>query len=187
MAFGIDDALTTAAAGISLADTVVEIIKRYRSREIDADLEILIEEIRIEALKRINEQDLALSQFERMLVEKHIDIGRRISDVIAATPFWQPFEQRRLSQVRKRFNEFADSIYSAGDDIAALARCRGETEAMGMGVVESAREKHRLNSELLGADSLHDAIKILRKQLAKYKATLTEPRPRPQPRRRAAA
>jgi hypothetical protein len=131
MAFGIDDALTTAAAGISLTDTVVEIIKRYRKKDIDPDFEILLEEIRVSALKKIDEQDLALTQFERMLLEKHIDIGRRLSDVIAATPFWQPFEQRRLGQIRKQFNEFADSIYSAGDDIAALARCRGETEEMG--------------------------------------------------------
>ena len=42
--------------------------------------------------------------------ERHVlgeeDVARAESDVIAATPFWKPFEQRQLSQLRRRFNEF---------------------------------------------------------------------------------
>lgn len=182
MAFGIDDALTTAAAGISLTDTIVEIIKRYRQKDVDADFEILLEEVRVSALKKIDDADLALSQFERMLLDENIDIGKRLSDVIAATPFWKPVQQRQLGQLRKRFNEFADSIYSSGDDIAALARCRNQTKEMGLSVVESTGAKHELHAKLLGAKSLREAINLLRSQLARYKAILAEPRPRPRPR-----
>ena len=74
---------------------------------------------------------------------------------------------------------FSDSIYSAGDDIAALARCRDKTKDMGISVVESARDKHDLHMKLLYATSLKEAIELLRQQLVKYKATLSSPRPRP--------
>ena len=179
MAFGIDDALTTAAAGISLTDTIVEIIKRYHKKDLDTDFELLLEEVRVSAIKKIDEADLALMQFERMLLDRNINIGRRLSDVIAATPFWNAVEQRRLSQIRIRFNEFADSIYSAGDDIAALARCRHDTKEIGISVVESTKEKHRLHEELLHAKSLREAIELLRSQLAKYKAALLDSTRRP--------
>jgi hypothetical protein len=182
MAFGIDDALTTAAAGISLTDTIVDIVKRYSRKEVDPDFEVLLEEVRVGALKKIEDADLALIQFERMLLDKHINVDQRLSDVIAATPFWHPVEQRQLGQIRKRFNEFADSIYSAGDDIAALARCRGETEDMGKSVVETIRAKHELHARLLSAKSLKDAINLLREQLGRYKASLLAPRLRPRPR-----
>ena len=95
------------------------------------------------------------------------------------TPFWKPFEQRKLSQIRKQLNEFSDNIYSAGDDIAALARCSENTRDMGLSVIESAEEKHELHVSLLHADSLEEAIGLLRKQLVKYKATLSDTRPRP--------
>jgi len=179
MAFGIDDALTTAAAGISLTDTIVKIIKSYNEEDQDPDFEMLLEEVRVTSLKKIDEADLQLNQFERMLIDKGINIDSKLSDVIAATPFWKPFEQRQLSQLRRRFNEFSDSIYSAGDDIAALARCRDKTKNMGISVVESARDKHDLHMKLLNATSLRDAIELLRQQLVKYKATLSSPRPRP--------
>jgi len=149
-------------------------------KDVDADFEFLLEEVRVSALRKIDDADLALTQFERMLLDRNINIDRSLSDVIAATPFWRPFEQRQL------FNEFADSIYSSGDDIAALARCRGDTEAMGVSVVESTRAKHRLHANLLNAKSLREAIGLLRSQLAHYKATLTEPSPRPRGRRAAA-
>jgi hypothetical protein len=187
MAFGIDDALTTAAAGISLTDTIVEIIKRYNKKDLDADFEVLLEEVRVSAIKKIDEADMALSQFERMLLDRSVDINQRLSDVIAATPFWNAMEQRKLSQIRQRFNEFADSIYSAGDDIAALARCRNDKKEMGISVVESTRDKHRLHMELLNAKSFKEAIELLRSQLAKYKATLLDSTPRPRGRGRVAA
>src|SRR5215831_9939907 len=99
MAFGIDDALMTAAAGISLTDTVVKTIEGYKRAHQTKDLELLLEEVRVTALRRIDEADLALTQFERMLVQKNVDIDKRLSDVVAATPFWHPFEQHRLNQI----------------------------------------------------------------------------------------
>ena len=70
MAFGIDDALATAAAGINLTDTVVKTIKEYKIRGQDIDIEQLIEEVRLTALHKLDEADFALARFERTLVEK---------------------------------------------------------------------------------------------------------------------
>jgi hypothetical protein len=130
---------------------------------------MLLEEVRVIALKRIDDADLALTQCERMLGDKGVSLDKRLSDGIAATPFRKPFEQRQLSQIRKRFNEFSDTIYSAGDDIAALARCREKTRDMGISVVDSAKDKHELHMNLLNAASLREAIGLLRQQLVKYK------------------
>ena len=172
MAFGIDDALTTAATAINLTNTLIETFKRYRKSEKDPDLERLLEEVRVTALARINDADLALAQFERTLVERKIDLEKRLADVIAATPFWRPFEQFRLNQMRKQFNNFSDSVYSAIDDIAALLRCRERTQDMGAAVVESTKAKHDLHVKLLHASSVKEAIELLRVQLAQHKAAL---------------
>jgi hypothetical protein len=172
MAFGIDDALAAAAAGIDLTNTLVETIKRYRGKQKDPDLEMLLEEVRLTALRRIDEADVALAKFERMLVDTKVDLNKRITDVIADTPFWRPFEQHRLNQIHKNLNAFSDSVYSAGDDIAALLRCRGKTEEMGAAIVESAKHKHALHEGLLYAKSLKSAIDILREELVRHKAAL---------------
>ena len=65
MAFGIDDVLMTAAAGISLTDTVVRTIEAYRTKGIPLDIELLIEEVRITALQRIDEADEAYGKASR--------------------------------------------------------------------------------------------------------------------------
>jgi len=177
MAFGIDDALSLATGGIKITETVVETINRYRKSKLDYDLELLLEEVRVTALRRIDEADLALTQFERTIVEKKVDIDQRLRDVIAKTPFWQPFEQHRLSQIQKQFNQFSDRIYGAVDDIAALVRCRQETGEMGAAIVASAEMKHDLHAKVLGAKSLREAIELLRAQLKRHKAALTRYRP----------
>jgi hypothetical protein len=174
MAFGIDDALYTAAASISLADTIVQTVKRYRQHGVDYDFELLLGEVRNTALRKIDDADLALVQFERMLVERGVDVSMRVSDVIAKASFWNPVEQLRLRQIRKQLNEFSDAIYGAGDDIAALARCHERTREMGMSVVESTRSKHELHAKLLGARSLKEAIDLLRDRLASYKVELSK-------------
>ena len=67
MAFGIDDALMAAAAGISLTDTVVQTVQRYRKKGGQLDIELLIEEVRVTALERLNAADDALAQLEQTL------------------------------------------------------------------------------------------------------------------------
>lgn len=172
MAFGIDDAMSAAAAGIELTNTIVETIKRHKGRGKDPDLEMLIEEVRLTALMRIDEADMALIVFERTLVENNVDLNKRMIDVITATPFWRPFEQHRLKQLHRSLNAFSDSVYSAGDDIAALLRCRGQTAEMGAAIVESAKHKHALHEELLSAESVRRAIAILREELVRQKTEL---------------
>jgi hypothetical protein len=173
MAFGIDDALSAAAGGIKLTDTIVEIVKRYRKTDKDPDLELLIEEIRLTALRRIDEADLALAQFERTLIDAKVNIDKRLQDVIAETPFWRPFQQHRLSQFQKQFNHFSDSVYCAVDDIAALLRCQGKTAEMGKAVVQSTAHKHEMYSRLLHAKSLKESIDLLRAELARHKRELS--------------
>src|SRR3974390_1867751 len=107
MAFGIDDALTLAATGVKAAETVAEIIEKYRHEKTDYDLEQLLGEVRVTVLARLNAADRALSQFERMLEDKKISSDIKMMDLIAKTPFWRPFEQYRLRQIQKRFEESA--------------------------------------------------------------------------------
>src|SRR5438874_2638792 len=137
MAFGIDDALMTAAAGISLTDTLVRTIEAYREKGQNIDIELLIEEVRITALQRIDDADESLTQLRRTLSERKVDLNKTLQETIAATSFWRPFEAHRLKRIRRSFNALADAAYSAVDDIASLVRCRDNTQPMGISVVDS--------------------------------------------------
>jgi hypothetical protein len=170
--FGIDDALMAAAAGISLTDTVVKTVQSYRQKGVELDMERLIEEVRITQLERIDEADRALAQFERTLLEKGVNLNETLEVAIKSTPMSRPFEGHRLKRYRKSFNALADAAYDAGDDIAALARCKGQTKEMGIAVVESAEVKHELHSRLLNAKSVKVAIDLLRAELLRQKEIL---------------
>jgi hypothetical protein len=172
MAFGIDDALTAAAAGISLTDTCARTVKAYRKKGIHLDIERLIEEVRITAMQRIDEADLALAQLERTLVERGVDVTKTLQEVIAATSFWKPFESHRLRRIRQSLNALADATYSATDDIASLVRCRDQTDDVGSAVVASAQAKHDLHTRLLDSKSVKDAIALLRRELTAQKKAL---------------
>ena len=161
MAFGIDDALMAAAAGISLTDTVVQTVQRYRKKGGQLDIELLIEEVRVTALERLNAADDALAQLEQTLSDKGIDPNKTLQEVIHSTPFWKPFEQHKLKRIRESFNALANATYSATDDIAALVRCRDQTQEMGIAIVDSAKSKHDLLSHLLNAKSVKEAINTL--------------------------
>ena len=172
MAVGLDDALTAAAAGVKLTDTIVKTIKSYRKQKKDIDIELLIEEVRVTALRRIDEADAALSQFERMLYERGIDCSGTMIDIVNSASWWNPFEQHRLKEIHRTFNQFSDSIYGATDDIAALLRCRNQTGEMGVSVVESAKEKEELSRALLNSPSLKASIHLLRNKLKEHKEAL---------------
>ena len=173
MAFGIDDALAAAAAGISLTDTVVKTIASYRKQGMPLDIEQLIEEVRVSALARIDEADRALVQLQRTLREKRIDTSKSLQDVIESTPWWRPDEEYRLKRIRQSFNSLADATYDATDDISALARCRNQMKDMGIAVIESAKAKHALSQHLLLAKSVDAAIELLRAELVRHKHALT--------------
>ena len=172
MAFGIDDALQAAAAGISLTDTVVKTVKSYQKKNTLPDMERLIDEVRIAALEKIDEADRALVQMQRTLQEKKIDTSKTLLEVINATPWWRPDEEYRLRRIRQSFNALSDATYDATDDISALARCLNQTREMGVAIGDSARAKCELNSRLLGAKSVDAAIEILRAELTRHKLAL---------------
>ena len=172
MAFGIDDALMTAAAGISLTDTVVRTIQAYRKKGVHLDIERLIEEVRITALQRIDDADAALVQLRRTLKEKDVDLNKSLEETIAATRFWHPFEAHRLKRIRRSFNALADAAYSSIDDIASLVRCREQTSEMGAAVVASSKAKYDLHIRLLHAKSINEAVDLLQEELAHQKGAL---------------
>ncbi|HUN86264.1 MAG TPA: hypothetical protein VMU48_17930 [Terracidiphilus sp.] len=172
MAFGIDDALAAAAAGISLTDTCVKTIRAYKKKGERLDIELLIQEVRVTALRRIDEADLALFQLEHTLAEKGVNIDKTLEEVISETSFWLPWESHRLKRIRKSFSDLAEAVYSAIDDIASLVRCCDQTGEMGIAVVESARDKHRLQSLLLDSKSVRASIQVLRAELLRNKAAL---------------
>lgn len=173
MAFGIDDALSAAAAGINLTDTCVKTIEAYRKKSERLDIELLIEEVRVTALRSIDDADVALVQMERTLVDKGVDTRRTLREVISHTSFWKPFEAYRMKKIRRSFNELADATYSAIDDIASLVRCSERTGPMGHAVVESAGAKEKLNARLRDSKSVQESIAILRKELRRHKDALT--------------
>lgn len=173
MAFGIDDALGAAASGLNLTNTLVETVRACREKGVSIDIEKLIEECRVEAIERINEADKALSQFERTLKEKGVNLDQSLDDVIRSTPFWEPFENRRLKRFRSNFNSLADATYDATDDIAALLRCRDQIGEMGVAVVESAKTKHNLHARLLESATVGESIAILREELLKHRESLS--------------
>lgn len=172
MAFGIDDAISAAAAGISLTDTIVQTVQRYRKGKKNLDLELLLEQVRITALERINDADAALNHLERLLIDRKVDLNRQLIDAIHDTPFWKPFEQHRLTQAYKRLNQFAESIYQSGDDIAALVRCQQNVEEMGTAVFETSIQKRAFQDAINHAKSVKETLHLLRSQLDAHKANL---------------
>lgn len=172
MALGIDDALMIAAAGISLTDTCVRTIEAYRKKGVHLDIELLIEEVRVTALQRIDDADEALSQLRRTLKEREVDLDKPLQETIRAMRFWHPYEAHRLKRIRRSFNALADAAAGAVDDIAALVQCREQTSEMGQAVVASAKAKHDLHHDLLHARSVNQAIDILQAELTHQKALL---------------
>ena len=172
MAFGIDDALMTAAAGISLTDTVVKTIQSYSKAGESIDIELLLAEVRITALKRIDEADEALMLLERTLHEKGVNTDLPLSELIRSTEWWKPFEQHRLKRIQESFNELSRATYAASDDIAALVRCQQSSGRMGEAVVASAAVKHELHLRVLHAPSFKAAIHVLRAELVRHKQSL---------------
>ncbi len=154
------------------AASPIETVKRYRKKGGQLDIELLIEEVRVTALERLDAADRALAQLERTLHDKRIDPNMTLQDVIKSTPFWQPFEQHKLKRIRESFNALADATYSASDDIAALVRCKDQTKEMGIAIVDSAKSKHDLHSKLLNAKSVKEAIDTLRSELVRHKNAL---------------
>lgn len=173
MAFGIDDALMAAAAGISLTDTIVKTIQSYRGEDKQIDIEQLIAEVRVTALRRIDDADAAIMLLERTLIDKGVDVDSPLREVIRSTPWWKPFEQHKLKRIQQSFNELSTAIYGATDDIAALVRCNGTAAKMGEAVVASAAAKHELHARILNAPSLKNSISILRAELVKHKQALS--------------
>ena len=95
---------------------------------------MLIEEVRVTALRHIDEADFALAQFERTLLERHVDISKTLQQCIDATPMWRAWESHRLKRFRRSFNALADAAYGATDDIASLLRCMDKTGDFGKAV-----------------------------------------------------
>ena len=102
MAFGIDDLLMTAAAGINLCDTLVRTVRNNMESDSvnPGELEALLNEVKANAIASINDANAALNKFERTLVERGADINKPLHVLIQETPMWRPFESFRLSSAK---------------------------------------------------------------------------------------
>jgi hypothetical protein len=162
-------AVTTA---LNLTDTVVQTVRSYRNDADDLSFTLLIEQVRVETLKGLDEADRTLRDFERVLDDSGINMDMTLEDVIGLTPWWRPDQAYRLKRMRSTFNNLADAAYDASDDIAALARCRnyaGLTHAPAREHLDSARA---FQQQLQDTTSLRGQIDLLRTKLDNYKATL---------------
>ena len=171
MAFGIDDGISAAAASISLTQTFVEVVRKYR-KDSDFDIELLIEQVRVEALKRIDQADSALAEFEELLEQKGVNPDKNLNQIIKETPFWNATEQWRLRKIRKSIQALSESVYDASDDISALVRCKQKTEKYGEAVIETGPRKHEFHQMMLNAPTLKQKIKILRNEMLRQKNLL---------------
>ena len=135
MAFGIDDALAAAAAGLKLSNTLVEIVKANRKeKDTSSDLELLIEEVRITAISKARRGRICRSgSSSGLLLEKGVDPNKTLNEVINTTSWFRWYEAHRLKRIRRSFNSLADAAYESCDDVAALVRCRDRTGTNGNG------------------------------------------------------
>lgn len=175
MAFGIDDFLMTAAAGVNLSDTLVRTIRNNtQNNSLKAgDLEALVQEVKANAIGNINDAHAALNKFERMLKEREVDLSQPLHEIVRKTPFWRPVEAFRLSTAKRAFDHFGENVYRSCDDIAALLRCSGKFEGMGTAVVESSKVKHEFQQRFVNAASVADSIQMLREELDRQKSALS--------------
>lgn len=173
MAFGIDDALASGAAAIKLTTTLVEVVQRYGKKGIkDVDIERLIEDVRLDAIDKIDCADVALRDLERLLVQKKANLDLDLDSLIRETDFWNLFERGKLRRIRKSLNDMGDAIYDASDDIAALVKCKEVTGAFGEAIVESLPRKHLFQDELHKAGSVKQMIVLMRTELMHQKKRL---------------
>ncbi len=169
MAFGIDDFLGAAAGAVNLADTLVRTVQRNKAKP--GEVGHLIAEVRIEAVKRIDEAHEGLNQFERLLAEKG-DLRASLQTVIERTPFWNPVEAFQLWRAKRSLDAMANSLFKSSEDVNALVRCMRDTADTGTAVVEAARGKHEFNKRFLEAKSVGEKIQLLRGQLDGFRAAL---------------
>jgi hypothetical protein len=172
MTIGIDQAVTIAAGTAKAADTLSKIVKRYEKHKGNSELAALLVAVKQTAMARIDEADQALTQLERTLREKGIDMSKPLSESIENIPFWRPVESYRLSQLKKRFDASTDSISSSIDDIAALVRCTEETTDLQHAAIESLRAKRDFDQKMLNSKSIAESIDLVREEITRQKTSL---------------
>jgi hypothetical protein len=172
MTIGVDQAVTLAVGTVQAADTLSKIVKRYEKKKGNSELAALLVAVKQTAMARIDEADQALTQLERTLRDKHIDMSKPLSESIENIPFWRPFESYQLSQLKKRFDASTDSISSSIDDIAALARCNEDTDDIQNAALESLRAKRDFDQKMLNSKSIAESIDLLRQEITKQKISL---------------
>ena len=169
MAFGIDDFLGAAAGAINLTDTLVRTVKANKGKP--GEIGRLINEVRSEAIQRIDEAHEALNQFERLMKDK-VDLNQSLQSAIRETPFWQPVESYKLWRAKRSLNAMADSVFKSSEDVNALVRCAQDTKDTGLAIVDSGSAKHEFNRMFLEAESVGEKIGLIRDQLDRFRQAL---------------
>jgi hypothetical protein len=172
MPYGIAELLSIATGTVKAADTLTTIVKRYQKKQSNSELAALLQAVKQTAVTRVEEADQALTQFERALKDKGIDMSTSLAEAIDKTPLWRPFEIYQLRQLKKRFDASTDSIGSSIDDIDALVRCQENTSDMRQALVESLKAKREFEQRMLNSSSIKESIEILREEIEKQRLSL---------------
>jgi len=172
MAFGLDDAFSAATGAIKLADTIAQITERYRKEGKDLEIEKLLAETRTQTIEKLDGADRALLAIEQMLRDRKISFDQHIIDVIEKTSPWRVVERARLKKAQNFLNEMQRSLYSAIDDVAALAQCRDNERPFGEGVAMSSKDKLAFHEKIVVAKSIGESFELLRSQIAALKKRL---------------
>jgi len=169
MAFGIDDFLGGAAAAINLTDTLVRTVKNNKGKP--GEVGKLINEVRMEAIQRIDEAHEALNQFERLMNETG-NLDFPLEEAVKNTPFWRPVESYRLWRAKRSLNAMADSVFKSSEDVNSLVRCMQDTDDTGLAIADSASAKHEFNRGFLDAKTVRQKTRLIREQLDRFRYTL---------------
>ena len=129
MATGIDAkiAFETAGAGISLLNTLIQVIRENKQKGEGRDprLSELLAQMPAEALKVANQLVEELESLRQKFLKKKFNLDRTINDLQADQSWWQYF-----TEGHKLVRDFEENVTSLGNavgrfmgDFVALAKC----------------------------------------------------------------
>jgi len=170
--YGVLELLSAATATAKAADAVAKVAERYRQRP-NTEIEALLTSVKTQAVARINEADNALSEFDRALNDRGIDLSKTLATAIRENRSWSPVDWFYMRQLKWRLEGLTKSIGNSIDDIAALARCLDDnpkdiTEAE----IEAFDAARSFSQSITSATSVTQAIALLRAELRKQRIAL---------------
>jgi hypothetical protein len=170
--YGVLELLSAATATATAADGLAKVAERYRKRQ-NTEIEALLSSIRTEAIARINEADIALEELDQALNQSSVDLSKPLTTAIRENRSWSPASWFYLRHLRWRLEGLTRSIGNSIDDIAALARCQGDTDDLMEAEIASFDAARTFRQSITSSTSVAQAIALLRAELRNQRAALT--------------